>query len=314
MADDEITKEDLDLLGDDDKTLVDPKPDDPPADPKPSDPPADPPKDPEPKELDPPKPDSWRDTITDEKLKNIASRYDSPASMAKAIQDLRSSDRVRVPGDDASDEEKAEFRKAIGVPETPEGYEYQPPDDLEATDADKALVEKLVPAAHASGIPKDALSGFLTEALKLSHALEEEQIAAMHKARDDGEAALRKLWPGDEFETNMNLANRAATTLNIPGLSDFVNLKIAGTDQRLGDHPVLAQTLAFIQRQTSEDTAMPMSDEERQSVSDEISELNRKVPPGTDAYRSPAHQRKLQELYRKQAGDGSIVGVNGRTN
>ncbi|MBL6934028.1 MAG: hypothetical protein ISR48_01310 [Alphaproteobacteria bacterium] len=68
-------------------------------------------------------------------------------AMAKSYADMerRAAHMVRVPGEDASAEDVAQYRRAMGIPENAEGYEITFGDDLIESDAE---VNK---ALHAAG-------------------------------------------------------------------------------------------------------------------------------------------------------------------
>lgn len=316
MADEEsLSKEDLDLvdtmLTSEDEPEPEPAPEPEPKaeEPKPE---PEPPKQPEAKKAEPAKADDWRGTITDEALRNIASRYDSPESMARAIQTFRSANQVKIPGKDASAEDVAKFRKAIGVPEKVEDYAFTAPEGLDLTEADQAVVAKLLPIAHQNGLPKDGTVAFVQAAIAMSHEMQQAGEERVNKAQEQSVAELHRKWPGDEFQANVNLAKRAVETLAVPGFKEFAEAKIAGTDTRIGDHPVMLQALAFIQRQMTEGSAL-ITQEQRQSAQQELDDLNRLVPPGSVGYSSAAHQQKLRQLYEQVSGSEPIVGAGGRS-
>lgn len=89
--------------------------------------------------------------------------------LAKIARDnqaaLRESGRVKVPGEGASAEERAEFAKAIGVPEDASGYELPAPkgDDGEPLPLNDGMLQRLAENAHKAGIPKGAFEALLKE-------------------------------------------------------------------------------------------------------------------------------------------------------
>jgi hypothetical protein len=62
--------------------------------------------------------------------------------LAKIARDnqkaLRESGRVKIPGENATDEEKAAFREAIGAPKEAAGYEVAMPEGAEQYELDTA--------------------------------------------------------------------------------------------------------------------------------------------------------------------------------
>src|SRR5690606_5472899 len=105
----------------------------------------------------------WRDTLTDPKHVNVAERIASPAEAIQSIIDLRTqlSERIKVPDENASDEDKAKYRKAMGIPDKPEDYEISSPEGVEFTELDKAVFDRLLPIAHEAGMPKSAFQKFV---------------------------------------------------------------------------------------------------------------------------------------------------------
>ena len=61
----------------------------------------------------------WRDTIQDEGARKFADSFTTPGAGVEAAYKFRQqlSKAIVVPGEDADDGAKAEFRKKMGVPE-----------------------------------------------------------------------------------------------------------------------------------------------------------------------------------------------------
>jgi len=81
--------------------------------------------------------------------------------------------RLEVPGPDATPEVKKAFYKAIGVPDSPDGYGYQPPDISKESEtvqqallqraSDKDFIAALQKKALDVGIPKEAFNALAAE-------------------------------------------------------------------------------------------------------------------------------------------------------
>jgi hypothetical protein len=91
--------------------------------------------------------------------KEFATRLATPADAVKVALDLRkaNSAMIKVPGKDATAEDRAKFNKAIGVPETVEGYKFEL--GREPTEADKAIQGKIAAKRFEHGVPATALAG-----------------------------------------------------------------------------------------------------------------------------------------------------------
>ena len=260
--------------------------------------------------------DAWRDTL-DEKRKEIATRFNSVGDIIQSNIDLRTqnSQSIRVPADDATDDDVAKFRKAVGVPDEESAYveNFKVPDGVEITEQDQGIIDLLVPAAHKSNISQTAFDGVVGELLKVSHTMGENLVEEIHAEQDRGTAALKKRW-GDDYEANTNLAQRigAKRGESNPDFGAFMESTIGASKLRIGDHPEVVEMLSQIGRLTSEG-GMVLTTEERAGAQDELNELNKSVPVGSVGYTDLAHQTKLQALYAKVAGEEPIIGQGDRT-
>lgn len=108
-------------------------------------------------------PTDWREKLAggDEKRLAELKRYASP----QAVDDARRSAAERIRkgqikmtlAEDATPEQIAEYRKANGVPETPDKYDTTLPEGLVIGEADKPLVEGYLAHAHAKHLPNDVV-------------------------------------------------------------------------------------------------------------------------------------------------------------
>lgn len=151
---------------------------------------------------------------------------------------------VSVPGPDAKPDEIAAFRKALGVPEKPEGYGLKKPDAMpEGLEWDEKAVGEFSAVAHKHGLPPAAVKELLelhqkNEAGKIAGwKAKREELTAQWKA--DQLESLRKAW-GDNYAAKANLAVRAATTIGLnpsdPKLAVlFDNAEVIQAFSRMGE-------------------------------------------------------------------------------
>jgi hypothetical protein len=105
---------------------------------------------------------SMRDWVKASGAKDIA-------GLAKIARDnqraLRDSGRIKVPGEGATAEEIAAFNKAIGVPDSAEGYTLPTFKDANGNpvEVDTSRLGRIAEIAHKHGIPKAALEATLQE-------------------------------------------------------------------------------------------------------------------------------------------------------
>jgi len=154
-------------------------------------------------------------------LTNTVAKYKSADGLLKGAANLisfagKKVEGVVVPDEGASEQEVADFRKAIGVPESPTAYELQPENMPEGMDWDSELAGEWGNVFHEAGISQE-------QAQKISQAysditskqLEQAKQILDTNAQTDMEAqreAVKKQW-GDKYDQNMEAAVNMATTV-----------------------------------------------------------------------------------------------------
>lgn len=267
----------------------------------------------------PPEPADWRASIADEKLRKYADEFASPTDLAKGHQELRTmlSQRIKVPGEDATDEDLSKFRKALGVPDNATDYQVAPPEGYEWTDDDQAMFDLVAPIAHAANMPQEALQGFVGAYIAATQEMMQSAEKALETAHNNAEAALKKEW-GSEYEANKNLATRFGK-MGGEELSAFLNTPVSelvqtNGDMLIGDHPALMKFFGEMGRKTGEGGLQLTADPaEMQTIDARIAEIKKENPVGSPGYGSEAVQGELRKLYERKAGAGPIVGAEGRS-
>jgi hypothetical protein len=261
-------------------------------------------------------PADWRASITDPEHVEFAKRIASPADAIKSAVDLRklNSSMIRVPGKDATPEDRAKFNKAIGVPETVEGYKFEL--GREPTDADKAIQGNLAKIALDNGIPANAMTALSKAVTELATAQKAEENRVALAAREANEAALRKEW-GADFEANKTLATRAVQAFgevkSHPEVVEFFE-KTMVNGQKLGDHPVMVRMLGNIGRRMGEGEFIgAVGADQRQSLQAELNTIMTATPPGTAGYAKADVQKRVFEINEALHGNEGIVGMAGRS-
>ncbi len=264
----------------------------------------------------------WRAAITDEKARRFAERFNSPAEAAvsafKARQQLSGS--VRVPGRKASREDIAAFRRALGVPDRPEGYAVALPEGLPGSvdldEAGRARLDTYLKAMHEVGATPDVAQrgidlyyGFLVEGIEAR-----ERTAV--KAREKANAELTREW-GPDAKRNDECARRAFQTFGGERLAVFLeNAEVDGV--KLGDHPEMRRIFSAIGRTMGEDRLhAPGGGDRTGTIQGRIDEIHSwqhsSKPEEREQYKTDAVQAELRELYRRLEGGKPIVGAEGRT-
>lgn len=174
---------------------------------------------------------SNRDWVKSKGFKDLDGLVKAQRDTEKALRD---GGRVKVPGEGASDEERAAFAKAIGVPDDPKGYEVKLPETNGGLELDGELIGSLAEIAHKAGVPKGGFEA-------IANAYVEQQVAQHLEtvAREDaGREAVLKEW-GAQQGQKIAEANAAMRALALTK-ADIASMQLAlGTPEEAGSSRVL---------------------------------------------------------------------------
>lgn len=191
----------------------------------------------------------WRKEIAgeDEKVYKELERTPDLKTLHKRMQDaqtaLRDSGRIKLPGKDATDDERKAFTKSIGVPDKPTGYgikvEELLPKGMTLDDSDMKSLAKITESLHSKG-------GFAAhpEVVRAAHeiviALKEETLAEAlateNLTRAKTETALKQEWGGN-YGVNMDFSKAGVSALfgGDDVVQDTLDLRMAD-GSLLGDY------------------------------------------------------------------------------
>jgi hypothetical protein len=256
----------------------------------------------------------WRDTIEDGDTRKLADRYTSPAAMAKALRDanVELSGRVKIPGEDASDEDMSRYRKQLGVPETPGDYKLSVPEhmpqEIFQSDEVQGRMNQFTEAMHKAGAPSDVVDA----AFGWYWAQEADAVAAQAKTdKDYSEAAegqLRKEW-GADYDGNLNIANKY---IEQTGSSDLLHMELKD-GSLLASNPAFLKLVAEAGRQNTESRAqMGLYGQEAgadaQKQYDELTEQIYTAHSSGDSAKAQRLDTERSELSKVLFGDRPVPG------
>ncbi len=145
----------------------------------------------------------------DKDLKKLVGRYGSINGMARALMEAKrtiskgaSAYSDTLP-DDATDEQKAEWRKARGVPDSPDKYDLKL-EGFEWGEADQKDVQSFAERMHAKHVPAGVVKEALQHFADVQTARAQEQAVAASQYRDQTIKALKQEM-GRDFERNVKL-------------------------------------------------------------------------------------------------------------
>jgi len=154
----------------------------------------------------------------------------SPVELAKAArsQEKMLGGAIKVPGKDATPEERDAFFNKLGRPDKPEGYEFKVPTDLpEGLPYDAERATKLKTDLHGLGLTKDQAAAvhdmYINEVVGGASGAAEKQAADNLAAAEKATDALVKRWgplDGDTAKANFELADHVFN--GVPGGQEFL--------------------------------------------------------------------------------------------
>ena len=160
--------------------------------------------------------DGWLDRLPGEldPAKQTLAKYRGLPELAKShfeLQQLlgKKSSAVNIPGEKSTPEEVAAFRKAVGVPETADGYNLKPEKLPDGVTWDDATGKAYAEIAHKHHIPAAAMKELA--ALQLSQeAMRAEEVGRMFDEKyERSRQELQTAW-GANFDKNIKTAKQLA--------------------------------------------------------------------------------------------------------
>ena len=259
----------------------------------------------------------WRKQIKDADARKFAEESPDLDHFAKRGTELRKqvSKAIFRPGKDATEQQQAAYRKALGIPEAPEGYEFPAAGDV--TEDAKAARAKWAKTFHEQGVSKEGAKALITMLGRESAEVERQQQEADKAFATAQETALKTDW-GADYDKNKTLANRAFREIaNRAGVKVDELTKIETKDGRfLLDRADIVRVFAVLGREMAEGTLGPvLTDGERETLDEEIRAKRKQISEAQAAGDSKRANRLFleeQALLGKQTGDQPIVGSRGR--
>ena len=202
------------------------------------------------------------------------------------------------PGEDASEEEVAEWRTRHGVPDEPSGY--QPP-QIEGVNWNQDALGPVLDIVHRHNVPQEALAAALT-AYGQQVAAQQVKLAEADKAlRTETRDALTQKWAG-AYDHRMQVAKEGARLLP-PSLRQALKTARTVDGKRVADLPELAEAMLAIGRLTQKGKPVPTSDEER------LAEIVKVRDANIDEYYQRGFDKEALEVGRRIAAKGQPAPV-----
>ena len=152
-------------------------------------------------------------------------------ALSKSYQGLeqllgKKANSVPVPNEKSTPEEISAYRKAIGVPESPEGYKLKPEQLPQGVSWDDSVAKRAAELAHKHNIPAAAMSELMKFDLERASLMNQAAASMIETQLESGRAELQRVY-GDKMPEKIELARRAAVTAGVdPSSQGFVDPQV----------------------------------------------------------------------------------------
>lgn len=187
-------------------------------------------------------PDEFKSTPFVREAKDLSSFVKSAVETKKMV----GADTVKIPGEKATDEERAQFYAKLGRPEKPE--EYSPSDQVKLKEGlmDEAILDDMKKTFHEAGISKSQAQKVLdTYFTKLNEGAENMESSRNQKIQE-GLQGLQQEW-GDDYTPKLDLARQAVKKLGGDEFVSYLN------ESGLGDDPRMIKVMAQVGELVADD-------------------------------------------------------------
>jgi len=187
---------------------------------------------------------------------------------------------IKVPGENATDAERAAFMTALGRPETADQYSFGKPEGLPEGLVYTPEAEQMFKGYfHELGLSDKQATALWWKYHEVAGQGFTAQQQADRDATDKAVETLKTEWPGDAFKVNTELAHRAfMKTFEKPeqqteAKTFLETAKVGGIP--LGDHPMFLRVFAHFGKIISDDSANAGRNGGGQGGSDEAKAASR---------------------------------------
>lgn len=178
-------------------------------------------------------------------------RYKNVNELSTALLDLdgKSVNAVPLLTEDATDEEKAAFYKALGRPESPDGYTLEKPELPDGMVYDENLEAFMRPKLHEAGFSQAHFSAAADLLTAYNTHVHQQNVAATQKAMNEYVESVG----ADQAKADFEDVSRVCEKL---GGNDLANLmeraEIDGV--KLGNHPIFVKAFLGVKGAVLDDT------------------------------------------------------------
>jgi len=193
---------------------------------------------------------AWQDGLPDDiKSDETLGRFEDVGALAKSYLEARTmigSDTVKIPGTNATDDERSAFYSKLGRPDQADGYTMPTEGMPEDFEIDDLRLGKMRDAAHAVGISEQQFAALLRADANFASEQMLDYNNNQQLASDENVAKLRADF-GDAFDQQIALAQRAVRFSGGDELKTFLD------QSGMGNSPAMVKAFAKIGLMISDD-------------------------------------------------------------
>lgn len=198
---------------------------------------------------------TWMSSLPDEYKQNeVLAKYENIGDAAKDLVTFKSDGNlVRIPGEDASDEDRATFYSKLGRPEKHEDYKITKPADLPKdlpyTPEIESMFKQIAFDLNLSQGQASELHGKYYDLVKQGYA---DEAKEEDRVVEEAIGKLKDEWKGDDYKKNEAIAVRAFKKFG-EGFESLLDEKVGNI--RLGNHPTFLKLFNKIGSEVLDDSA-----------------------------------------------------------
>lgn len=184
--------------------------------------------------------EKWFDNLPEQYHEGI-SKFKSQEDLAKSYLSLEksSSGKVKLPAEDAPDEDWAKFYGKLGRPEKPEEY------SVDVDNTNEEFMERLKSLSHGANLSKKQFEKVAKGLYEYEATLMEEVKSAQEKSQKEMLESLSKELGGEE-KLKETIAGAVAAVAEIEEKHGITGLKEHFDKTGLGDDPYMIKLFKFI--------------------------------------------------------------------
>lgn len=231
---------------------------------------------------------AWYDGVPAEVLTDKVKAFKDVGELAKGyanLEKLVGRKGVILPTPDAKPEEIAEFRKALGVPEKPEEYDWKAPEGGALTLDDAAMAD-IKKAFHGANMTKEQFGKVLDYYATREATIMKQAQDSMLAEQTATVGKLKKEW-GAEFDANLEKVRQVAKAT---GLGDVFR------DAGVGNSEAAIKALLKVARHLPETELTGAKPADENSLRAELETIRR-----SPAFRDPTHPDHGRMISRREA-------------